>query len=60
MSQAPTVALVAQEAAQVAADAAALVQTPPPPAPPVVEPLTGVAKMKAERAAAVAALTAGK
>jgi hypothetical protein len=43
-----------------AADAAALAQTPPPPAPPVVEPLTGVAKMKAERAAAVAALTSEK
>jgi hypothetical protein len=60
MSQAPTAAVVAQEAAQVAADAAALAQAPTPTPPPAVEPLTGVAKMKAERAAAVAALTSGK
>jgi hypothetical protein len=57
MSQAPTVALVAQEAAQVAADAAALAQTPPS-APPVVVPLTGAEKMRADRWAALQAETA--
>jgi hypothetical protein len=64
MSQAPTAAVVAQEAAQVAADAAALAQAPSTP-PPVTAPnpdliLGPVAQMKADRAAAVAALTAGK
>jgi hypothetical protein len=52
-------AAVAQEAAA-AAEAETATTAEAPPSPPVVEPLTGVAKMKAERAAAVAALTIGR